>query len=162
MSIRCCALPLHFFRYCCAVSYAARADPPTPLRARCIRLTTPFMSQNTSPSQDGASHTLPCLAFDAYCTICFVVLVSQPKHIVFPKAMHVSRNHYKKSWSLKTFRRIKNVIVLMDWVPDVTALKPEPPPVGRTVSCLCIYSYIMKYQLGVCILYIFFLRNSSF
>lgn len=47
--------------------------------------------------------------------------------------MHVSRNHYKRSWSLKTFRRIKNVIVLMDWVPDVTALKPETPPLGRHV-----------------------------
>lgn len=48
--------------------------------------------------------------------------------------MHVSRNHYKQSWSFKTFRRIKNVIVLMDWVPDVTALKPEPAPVDRSVS----------------------------
>lgn len=58
----------------------------------------------------------------------------QPKHMVFPKAMHVSRNHYKQSWSFKTYRRIKNVIVLMDWVPDVTALKPEPTPAGRHVS----------------------------
>lgn len=58
---------------------------------------------------------------------------AQPKYISFPKAMHVSRNHYKQSWSFKTFRRIKNVIVLMDWVPDVTALKPEPAPVGRSV-----------------------------
>lgn len=67
--------------------------------------------------------------------------ISQPKHLVFPKAMHMSRNHYKRSWSLKTFRRIKNVIVLMDWVPDVTALKPEPPPPGRHVSCLCFIAY---------------------
>lgn len=52
----------------------------------------------------------------------------------FPEAMHISRNHYKQSWSLKTFRRIKNVIVLMDWVPDVTALKQQPPPAGKHVS----------------------------
>lgn len=55
--------------------------------------------------------------------------------------MHVSRNHYKRSWSLKTFRRIKNVIVLMDWVPDVTALKPEPPPTGRHVSVFLEFIY---------------------
>ena len=61
--------------------------------------------------------------------------IAQPKYIAFPKAMHVSRNHYKQSWSFKTFRRIKNVIVLMDWVPDVTALKPETPPLGRHVRC---------------------------
>ncbi|CAM9541095.1 unnamed protein product [Sphacelaria rigidula] len=61
-------------------------------------------------------------------------LIQQPKHLVFPEAMHVSRNHYKQSWSLKTFRRIKNIIVLMDWVPDVTALKPSLPPPGRQVS----------------------------
>jgi len=63
-----------------------------------------------------------------------LVCYAQPKHIAFPKAMHISRNHYKQSWSFKTFRRIKNVIVLMDWVPDVTALRPETPPLGRRVS----------------------------
>ncbi|CAM9255641.1 unnamed protein product [Laminaria digitata] len=61
-------------------------------------------------------------------------LIQQPKHLVFPEAMHISRNHYKKAWSLKTFRRIKNIIVLMDWVPNVTALKPQPTPPGRHVS----------------------------
>lgn len=66
---------------------------------------------------------------------CFVEIL-QPKHLIFPEAMHISRNHYKKSWSLKTFRRIKNIIVLMDWVPNVTALKPQPTPPGRHVSLL--------------------------
>lgn len=33
-------------------------------------------------------------------------------------------------------RRIKNVIVLMDWVPDYKALRPAPTPASRKVSKL--------------------------
>ena len=32
----------------------------------------------------------------------------------------MSRNHYNRTWSLKAFRRLKNVIVIMDWVVDST------------------------------------------
>ena len=40
--------------------------------------------------------------------------------------MLMSRNHYERSWSLKAFRRLKNVIVTMDWVVDKTLTDADP------------------------------------
>ncbi|CAM9183768.1 unnamed protein product [Choristocarpus tenellus] len=49
--------------------------------------------------------------------------------------MQMSRNHYHLSWSLKTHRRIKNVIVLLDWTPDTTQLRPVTGATeGKVVS----------------------------
>ena len=50
----------------------------------------------------------------------FKSLRTKPKPLVFPKYMMMSRNHYNRTWSLKAFRRLKNVIVTMDWVVDST------------------------------------------
>jgi Ca2+-binding EF-hand superfamily protein len=43
--------------------------------------------------------------------------------IEFPDYMYVSNNYYEKSWSMKTHRRLKNVIVTMDFVPSRAALR---------------------------------------
>ena len=37
----------------------------------------------------------------------------------------LSRNHSDPIWAMKAPRRLKNVIVTMDWVPDVTQLQLE-------------------------------------
>ena len=44
--------------------------------------------------------------------------------------MLVSRNYYEKQWNLKTHRRLKNVIVTMDFVPSKAALR-EVAAVGK-------------------------------
>lgn len=46
-------------------------------------------------------------------------LTVPPKPLAFPSDLWVSSNHYKQSWSLNTFRRLKNVLVVMEWVPDI-------------------------------------------
>lgn len=53
----------------------------------------------------------------------FKKLTQKPRPIRFPQYVSLSQNWYKAGWSLKTHRRLKNVIVIMDWVPDIAKLK---------------------------------------
>lgn len=46
-------------------------------------------------------------------------LFSLPKPIHFPPTMLVSNNYFKTGWSFNTYRRIRNTIIVMDWIPDV-------------------------------------------
>jgi Ca2+-binding EF-hand superfamily protein len=50
--------------------------------------------------------------------------------VEFPDYLLVSRNHYERKWSLKTHRRLKNVIVLMDFFPSKSQLQ-EIAAVGK-------------------------------
>ena len=50
-----------------------------------------------------------------------------------PDYLMISRNYYDKKWSLKTHRRLKNVIVLMDFFPSKAALR-EVAAVGKPLS----------------------------
>jgi hypothetical protein len=44
------------------------------------------------------------------------------KPLPFPKYMLVSRNYYRKKW-FDSYRRLKNVIVVMEWIPDTNKLQ---------------------------------------
>jgi Ca2+-binding EF-hand superfamily protein len=50
--------------------------------------------------------------------------------VEFPDYLLISRNYYEKQWSLKTHRRLKNVIITMDFVPSKAALR-EIAAVGK-------------------------------
>ncbi len=41
----------------------------------------------------------------------------------FPPYMLISRNHYNPTWSLKSLRRLKNVVALVEWIPVKEKLK---------------------------------------
>lgn len=41
----------------------------------------------------------------------------------FPSFMLASRNYYDLAWSLRSLRRLKNVIAVVEWVPDLERLK---------------------------------------
>lgn len=43
---------------------------------------------------------------------------SKGSSLEFPDYLYMSNNYYDKSWSLKTHRRLKNVIITMDFVPS--------------------------------------------
>ncbi len=43
--------------------------------------------------------------------------------VEFPDFLHLSNNYYDKSWNMKTHRRLKNVVVTMDFVPSKQALR---------------------------------------
>lgn len=45
-------------------------------------------------------------------------MIARPRPIAFPEYLYLSNNHYKAGWSWNTFRRLKNVIVVMEWIPD--------------------------------------------
>ncbi len=61
--------------------------------------------------------TTPALGF--YPLSKFTVFKSSSSFgLDFPSFTHVSNNHYKAEWSLsKTLRRLKNVIVVLEWHP---------------------------------------------
>jgi hypothetical protein len=42
------------------------------------------------------------------------------KGLLLPDYMHVSTNYYRRSFRRKCSRRLKNVIVTLDWIPDTT------------------------------------------
>ena len=41
----------------------------------------------------------------------------------FPNFMLASRNYYNLAWSLRSLRRLKNVIAIVEWVPALERLK---------------------------------------
>ena len=45
-----------------------------------------------------------------------------PQPITFPYFLYVSENFFKTEWSLRTYRRLKNATVVMEWIPDITEL----------------------------------------
>jgi Ca2+-binding EF-hand superfamily protein len=57
-------------------------------------------------------------------------LFSKSINLKFPDYLLVSKNYYEKLWSMKTHRRLKNVIVTMDFVPSQKALR-EIAAVGK-------------------------------
>mmetsp|Transcript_18027 Transcript_18027/g.21618 ORF Transcript_18027/g.21618 Transcript_18027/m.21618 type:complete len:759 (-) Transcript_18027:139-2415(-) len=58
---------------------------------------------------------------------------SKPISVDFPDYLNVSRNYYEKKWGFSTHRRLKNVIVTMDFVPSKGALR-EVAAVGKAFS----------------------------
>jgi len=60
-------------------------------------------------------------------------MFSKSINLEFPDYLLVSRNYYEKSWSMKTHRRLKNVIVTMDFVPSKAAVT-EVAAVGKPFS----------------------------
>ena len=42
--------------------------------------------------------------------------------LAFPSYCLVSKNHLNTSWSLKTYRRLKNVMVVLEWIPSLGKL----------------------------------------
>ena len=44
----------------------------------------------------------------------------QTPTLSFPDYLHLSKNYFRLGWSLNSHRRLKNLIIVMDWVPDMT------------------------------------------
>eukprot|EP01050_Picozoa_sp_SAG11_P001056 SAG11_NODE_43_length_20795_cov_11.860456_4_plen_908_part_00 len=64
----------------------------------------------------------------------------RPKPISFPPYLHISRNHYDPGWSLTTKRRLKNLICVMEYIPDASALSygvsSEDEMTQEQIQCL--------------------------
>lgn len=48
--------------------------------------------------------------------------------------MLASRNYYKPSWGFSAFRRLKNVMLVAEWVPDASALKAREEVEGAPLT----------------------------
>lgn len=60
-------------------------------------------------------------------------MFSKPITLEFPEYMLVSNNYYEKQWGMKTHRRLKNVIVIMDFVPSKAGIQ-EIAAVGKAMT----------------------------
>eukprot|EP00301_Raphidiophrys_heterophryoidea_P026236 c9007_g1_i1.p1 GENE.c9007_g1_i1~~c9007_g1_i1.p1 ORF type:complete len:1470 (+),score=397.75 c9007_g1_i1:657-4412(+) len=49
------------------------------------------------------------------------------KPLSFPSFILLSQNHYRQKW-LDSFRRLKNVVVILDWVPNRSLLRESSEP----------------------------------
>lgn len=56
-------------------------------------------------------------------------MTAAPEPLQMPDDLLVSKNYFKLKW-LKSMRRLKNVVVTMEWVPDKQLLTPWPCPPG--------------------------------
>ena len=56
------------------------------------------------------------------------------KPLDFPPDILVSENYYHKLWTLTAHRRLKNVILWLDWTPDTTACKLVTPKQARPLQ----------------------------
>ena len=45
-----------------------------------------------------------------------------PEPLAFPDYLLMSRNYYEESWAFTTKKRLKNVVVIMEWVPAASDL----------------------------------------
>ncbi len=50
-------------------------------------------------------------------------LFAKAVRVNFPDYLHMSNNYYEKGWGLKTHRRLKNVIVVMEFCPSKAMLQ---------------------------------------
>ena len=57
-------------------------------------------------------------------------MFSKPVSLDLPEYLMMSKNYYDKKWSMKTHRRLKNVIVIMDFFPSKANLR-EVAAVGK-------------------------------
>ena len=52
----------------------------------------------------------------------------------FPPYMAASRNYYKPSWGFSAYRRLKNVLLVAEWVPERGALKDHTEAKGMVMT----------------------------
>eukprot|EP00923_Selenidium_pygospionis_P045850 GHVN01079156.1.p1 GENE.GHVN01079156.1~~GHVN01079156.1.p1 ORF type:complete len:2019 (-),score=487.26 GHVN01079156.1:1940-7510(-) len=63
-------------------------------------------------------------------------LGESPKKLQLPPYVYMSVNHYKPKWSLNSHRRLKNIIIVMEWIPDITTLTdPSPSHITQRDGC---------------------------
>lgn len=60
-----------------------------------------------------------------------VKLSQKVKTIPFPSYAYFTHNHYNPGWSLNTHRRLKNIIIMLEWVPGRTSMLPPPSAPDR-------------------------------
>lgn len=53
----------------------------------------------------------------------------------FPDYLYMSSNYYEKGWGLKTHRRLKNVIIIMEFCPSKSMLQ-EVPASGKSFAVM--------------------------
>ena len=58
----------------------------------------------------------------------FMGIGHQTPTLSFPDYLHLSKNYFRLGWSLNSHRRLKNLIIVMDWVPDMTVTFGEEDP----------------------------------
>lgn len=73
-----------------------------------------------SPPNQSTQGFYPCSEFSV-----MQKLMSPCNTLPFPSFMLMSENYYRPSWSLNTHRRLKNVIIVMEWIPDWGVHTPE-------------------------------------
>jgi hypothetical protein len=82
--------------------YSREEETVAPFKLRDLRL---------SP-ETGKQGFYPCADFS------IKTWKGSTKKLPFPSFLFASRNYYNTAWSLRSHRRLKNVVALVEWVPD--------------------------------------------
>ena len=69
------------------------------------------------PPAEGTQGFYPYADYSVY-----TKATSKTKYIAFPSYVYTSGNHYRKSWSVKSHRRLKNNMVMMEYIPNAEGL----------------------------------------
>jgi hypothetical protein len=101
-------------------TYSRDQEAPTPW---------PLAALSEPPSKGLISGSSP-QGFYAASSLSVKTWHSTTAPLSFPPYCLVSKNHYNSAWSLKTYRRLKNVMVMLEWIPaegDLALMTEELP-----------------------------------
>jgi len=59
-----------------------------------------------------------------------------PRLLTQPSYLQCSKNYFDNSWSMSSHRRIKNVIVLLEWCPDMTQVRVAVDATQRMLNAV--------------------------
>jgi Ca2+-binding EF-hand superfamily protein len=120
--------------------YSRDGENPDPWPVESLSITTKEADPNFQKKQQEMKKSglpaVPSWEKYFYPATSFTVknyLFSRAIGLEFPDYLLISKNYYEKAWSLKTHRRLKNVIVTMDFVPSKSALR-EVAAVGKPIT----------------------------
>lgn len=103
--------------------YSRDGENPNPWRvdSLCVPKRNMRLQGQQYPDQTWEEHFFPSSEFSVKNS-----LFAKAIRVDFPNYLYMSNNYYEKGWGLKTHRRLKNVIVVMEFCPSKTNTQMVP------------------------------------
>eukprot|EP00959_Pyramimonas_sp_CCMP1952_P346233 7251602-Pyramimonas_sp.AAC.1 len=62
--------------------------------------------------------------------------MSHNAHLSFPPYLHISNNHYSLAWQHRAVHRIKNMVIMMEYIPNARNLRHRVGSTGSAASAV--------------------------
>ena len=86
----------------------------------------------------------PCSDFYVYREPAVGLREGAQPALAFPPYLLMSENHFHRVWTLTAHRRLKNVVVVLEWLPDVESMQVNQYAMSIHI-CVCVHTYVLTY-----------------